>query len=734
MTVDELKSYLSDLVGRIETYSYEFDLELTRFFEKEQDLKGMDLMKCTVQLIAEEKTDEAFACLYLFTIYLKRDNNIDGLEKVVTDYEDVFPEEKYPLILELKSRYLKRRKNDIDSWKKALECDKKALKLLHGVFFAGSTYGINASYVSTLCRILEHGAKHSQDLCRIKEFISEDDCAEGVSCISDNIKSNPDYAKNYFLKAQLLYYRMIVFDGEPDRDPGAVNERCEYCDGMIAEISEAIKREHIAAKRETYRSFCRRISEYQSYLASSVADKVLSEIDSSPSFERCIDPMCHACPDGGKYAFICYSRVDYKAVFKDIYTLYCKNVAVKFDRIVKSGSKWASTVEEAILDKDCAVVIFYMSSDALISDSIYKELSIVSEADEPNRKKYFFISVQGDTASKLLYDTYKNNDYDPLFKNTLTPDRISRLLSFFNDAIHFISRTESDYERKLISDIRHYLDENSAAVMKKKNTAGGSLDVRTYYADNDRIFDGIKKPNEDHLIADRDNGVFIVADGVTRPHGEYGPDGKSSAYDVTVLFCETAYRCVISKLSGCSAVSDVTKLLKEAFVKGNDAAAGITDKNEFFRPATVALCAVIFKGELCFAYIGDCSGVLIRGGCRYVFAERQTEAVSRLGLSKEELYNNYINKPGKKFAYGVINGDPLASAFVVTSHMRLEDGDKVIVATDGLTDALLYESTVILNNPELSLLIPSVSACYDNPPFAGYADDKAMIDIVFRKE
>ena len=63
MTNEELKTYLKELVRRVETYSYEFDLGLTRFFETEQSIKGRDLLRCINQLLEEGDTDAAFACL-----------------------------------------------------------------------------------------------------------------------------------------------------------------------------------------------------------------------------------------------------------------------------------------------------------------------------------------------------------------------------------------------------------------------------------------------------------------------------------------------------------------------------------------------------------------------------------------------------------------------------------------------------------------------------------------------
>ncbi|MBQ4227615.1 MAG: hypothetical protein II697_05370, partial [Clostridia bacterium] len=79
-----------------------------------------------------------------------------------------------------------------------------------------------------------------------------------------------------------------------------------------------------------------------------------------------------------------------------------------------------------------------------------------------------------------------------------------------------------------------------------------------------------------------------------------------------------------------------------------------------------------------------------------------------------------------------INGDKLAPAMMVHSHFALEDGDKVILSTDGLADMLLSESTQILASQSLTSILPSLAAEYDVPPFAQYGDDKALIDITVK--
>lgn len=62
--------------------------------------------------------------------------------------------------------------------------------------------------------------------------------------------------------------------------------------------------------------------------------------------------------------------------------------------------------------------------------------------------------------------------------------------------------------------------------MKIRNSEPG-LSVRTYSETNNRIINGLNKPDEDYFISDEDNKIFIVADGITRPHSEYAGDGMS---------------------------------------------------------------------------------------------------------------------------------------------------------------------------------------------------------------
>ena len=60
---------------------------------------------------------------------------------------------------------------------------------------------------------------------------------------------------------------------------------------------------------------------------------------------------------------------------------------------------------------------------------------------------------------------------------------------------------------------------------------------------------GLGKPNEDLLLVDRENHIFILLDGITRVHREYADlPGKSAALDVGEIFLQTAYAYMLAHL------------------------------------------------------------------------------------------------------------------------------------------------------------------------------------------
>lgn len=62
----------------------------------------------------------------------------------------------------------------------------------------------------------------------------------------------------------------------------------------------------------------------------------------------------------------------------------------------EAGSSWEKKVHNCIVDENCVGIIFYVSTSALLSKSVCKEMEIVCGYSElsKNKKKYFAVGLE----------------------------------------------------------------------------------------------------------------------------------------------------------------------------------------------------------------------------------------------------------------------------------------------------------------------------------------------------
>ena len=240
----------------------------------------------------------------------------------------------------------------------------------------------------------------------------------------------------------------------------------------------------------------------------------------------------------------------------------------------------------------------------------------------------------------------------------------------------------------------------------------------------------IQKPNEDVIVADADRGIFILLDGVTRPHEEYREvPGASAARDASTVFAREAY----AYLKEHSREKDKECLLRDAAACANSHLLSLRSGKSLaqweFYPATLGILALIDDGVLHYLTVGDCMGVLFRGSSRILFGkEFSLEGVDLLRPSKAERYEKYCNQHPGFLSYTVFNGDESAPASAEYSFLRLEKGDTVLFATDGVGEMVKFEKQNVLTTASLEDLLV-LSGKFDTDPFGKYADDKSMIRI-----
>ena len=245
---------------------------------------------------------------------------------------------------------------------------------------------------------------------------------------------------------------------------------------------------------------------------------------------------------------------------------------------------------------------------------------------------------------------------------------------------------------------------------------------------NNRDFN---KPNEDYILYDEEAGIYILLDGVTRIHSEY-TDGTSAAFEVGKIFAERVYEYLSENIFGIQE-EDVPAILKVAVIEGNIAIEKYRLQKSLqewgYYPATVGIVALIYNKTLHYICAGDSLGVVLRGNSKLFFGEQQSiKAIDINNISKEIRYSTYCNHPENELSYALFNGDSSLIESMEQSFLDIHPGDVIIFASDGVGNYIKYEKT-----DKLKAVTPSemteLSVVYDQPPYAKYSDDKAIIKI-----
>lgn len=235
---------------------------------------------------------------------------------------------------------------------------------------------------------------------------------------------------------------------------------------------------------------------------------------------------------------------------------------------------------------------------------------------------------------------------------------------------------------------------------------------------NTKLFD---KPNEDYIIFDDENKVYILADGVSRDKTKSGYPNPSPAKEVAELFSKSVYQHLLN-----SKEEDGYERVKNAFVFGNEAVRKY-NKNYSgdFLPGTVGVVGLIESEWLYYGYIGDCYGRVLENEKVTVFTKCQTEKMEKhkKEFSLYEIRNNICNNKKHPYSYGVINGKKEAMDFVEMGKVNLRSIEKIILSSDGLEPYLSsLEPADFVDIDSNSCLMKSIDAMQKE-------DDKSIIVI-----
>jgi len=217
--------------------------------------------------------------------------------------------------------------------------------------------------------------------------------------------------------------------------------------------------------------------------------------------------------------------------------------------------------------------------------------------------------------------------------------------------------------------------------------------VFSYIQDNER-----SKPNDDcgSVARFQNSWGFSVADGVSRTISENQPNAIFSSYPAAETFCHRTARLL--------AVGSRT--LHETFAYANvcirrvNEAVGITPETVDYLGRDYLCCTAVAGTILTdpnrFAYgcIGDCGVFVYDEGFFPVFLSENPVGILesfREGwrfLDDRERYlfwrKELRNRASRRMTYGALTGEPSALAQVKYGYVDLQEGDTVVLFSDGV--------------------------------------------------
>lgn len=230
-----------------------------------------------------------------------------------------------------------------------------------------------------------------------------------------------------------------------------------------------------------------------------------------------------------------------------------------------------------------------------------------------------------------------------------------------------------------------------------------------------------EKPNEDFLITDDINGIYIIADGVTSTPKEGKQYPQPSGGEMAAKeFCNSIYRYLSSKND---TEDDPIKTLNNAVCFGNEQILKLNEaynrindvdfeENDYFGTVGTALTAN--QDKFYVAHVGDIMVIHLTNHSCSMITDIQTKEfhnyykkVMRNGIVSSVDLLRWIRKSyrnnkkselvdGFRVDYGVFTGEEGAIDYIENYIIDIKSGDSIFILTDGLQPFV----TTILENPE----------------------------------
>lgn len=178
----------------------------------------------------------------------------------------------------------------------------------------------------------------------------------------------------------------------------------------------------------------------------------LSQLNAATDISSCDAVPLPDISDNQNYIFVSYAHRDYKQVYADLALMYRAGVRFWYDRGLVAGKDWDAEAKRIIENPHCVGVIFFLSENLFLSESVNKEIDIVRGSDEQSRKNYFCVNLSDLSPSRILRSIMRMDDA-VLDLAGLDMDRISVLANAFSDKMTYLRFSDPSHGKALIEQI-----------------------------------------------------------------------------------------------------------------------------------------------------------------------------------------------------------------------------------------------------------------------------------------
>ena len=446
--IKAIRDGLGLITDKFGVEEYSFNLAMDVFVEAAYK----NLSECLKRILDESDFDSPddrerniiFAAYYALSLIRKKQDDVDGLCQLIgEEYDDL---RDFALHFEVHSRYYKR----VGKYREALSCDKRAINVLKRNDIINVALCI--SYASTLCTMLKNKDTSLRD----------EDVELAKNYIEAAIEFNPVYPKYYFLKAQLVFLSAVRKTDDLKELEAASREAIELIDERAdVYLYEFYRGKNVfenkeRAKYEDFKEFMQDILDRRKNprfpKTDAELDELKAKIFASESQDKCTSvPPLPILREGDKYLFVCYSSRDFKAVYSDLIELYKRKVPFKYDGHLPGLDAWQIQVENGIDSPDCAGVVFYISQNVLLTESVCEEIDIA----EKHGKMHQCVNLEGSKPpSHILSDLLVKRHAENPSGYYISAKNMRLFLNYFRDNIPFTHRfDDSSHLNNLIVDL-----------------------------------------------------------------------------------------------------------------------------------------------------------------------------------------------------------------------------------------------------------------------------------------